>query len=139
MRRSASPSEREARAKEKARSDRAHDRYVQRTYGLAPGQYKEMLEAQDGRCAMCRRIPRSKRLAVDHDHFTGKVRGLLCGGCNHTILGMLEFDAIAAYHASVYIAQIAEDTAQHQLRDRVEMVHKMLDEKQGLKDDDLPF
>lgn len=37
--------------------------------------------AHDDRCAFCRRLP-DKRLVIDHDHYTGLVRGLLCHGCN---------------------------------------------------------
>lgn len=51
-------------------------------YGLTTAQYDQMLDRQDGRCAICRRQPRTKRLAVDHDHETGHVRGLLCDRCN---------------------------------------------------------
>lgn len=46
-----------------------------------------MLEEQNGRCAICLCKPRTKRLAVDHNHKTGKVRGLLCSRCNHGLLG----------------------------------------------------
>ena len=99
--------DREARAKEKARADRNHDRYVQRTYGLQSGAYASMLEAQSGRCAICTRRPRARRLAVDHDHDTGEVRGLLCYTCNHFVLGFVEFDPIAAHNAAVYLARIA--------------------------------
>jgi len=46
-----------------------------------------MLEAQHGLCAICLRPPKEgKRLAVDHNHKTGKVRGLLCWFCNKRLL-----------------------------------------------------
>lgn len=66
-----------------------------------------MLEAQDGRCAMCRKLPRRRRLAVDHDHNTGRVRGLLCYSCNHEVLRYLEGDPISAACAAQYLADIA--------------------------------
>lgn len=47
-----------------------------------------MLRSQEGRCAICGCSP-SYRLAVDHSHETGAIRGLLCVGCN-TSLGALE-------------------------------------------------
>lgn len=106
---SRSSSSREARAKEKARADRNHDAYVSRTYGLERGEYARKLAEQDGRCAICTRRPRARRLAVDHDHQTGLVRGLLCYTCNKFVLGFIEFDPIAAHNASVYIANIARD------------------------------
>lgn len=40
-----------------------------------------MLEAQGGCCAICK-APKGNKLCVDHDHRTGKVRGLLCSNCN---------------------------------------------------------
>lgn len=109
---SASPSKRltrEARAKKQARADRAHELYVQKTYGLAPGEYAQLLEQQDGRCAICRRKPRNRRLAVDHDHNTGAVRGLLCHTCNHYVLRFIEGDPIACHSAALYIGNIARD------------------------------
>jgi hypothetical protein len=99
--------QREARAKARASSDRAHDRYVQRTYGLEPGQYDRMLEAQDSRCAICGNRPRTRRLAVDHDHDTGLPRALLCTRCNKA-LGQFEFTEIAAWNAAHYLLAIAE-------------------------------
>ena len=105
---SVSLSNREARAKEKDRADRTHDAYVSRTYGIPRGEYERLLQAQDGRCAICTRRPRARRLAVDHDHHTGRVRGLLCYTCNKFVLGFVEFDPIAAHNASVYLADISE-------------------------------
>lgn len=61
----------------------------QRLYGITVEQYDEMLDAQGGTCARCDESQDSMRLAVDHDHETGEVRGLLCGPCN-TYLGRLE-------------------------------------------------
>lgn len=51
--------------------------------GLSLDQYLDMLEGQEFVCAICYRENHSGRdLAVDHDHATGKVRGLLCNHCN---------------------------------------------------------
>lgn len=52
-------------------------------YGITIEQYAEMMQVQESKCALCRYIPSPrKRLAVDHDHVTGEVRGLLCHWCN---------------------------------------------------------
>ncbi len=61
----------------------AHGRWILKTYGLTLEQYEALYEAQGGSCYICRRAKGvSKRLAVDHDHKTGYVRGLLCAKCN---------------------------------------------------------
>lgn len=77
----------------------AHASHVARTYDLDPAEYDRLLAWQGGRCYMCGRQPRSARLAVDHDHETGEVRGLLCRdnerGCNHVILGNITSLAMA--------------------------------------------
>lgn len=54
-------------------------------YGLTKTGYEDLLKAQAGGCAICGRKDSAKgrKLAVDHDHITGKVRGLLCA--NHNI------------------------------------------------------
>jgi hypothetical protein len=57
-------------------------------FGLTLEQYQEMLERQNGRCAICLQPEsgtmhgRPIDLAVDHDHATAAVRQLLCGNCN---------------------------------------------------------
>lgn len=57
-------------------------------YGITYDKYKEILIEQDGKCAICgsgiggNRNMTEKRLFIDHNHITGKVRGLLCSKCN---------------------------------------------------------
>jgi recombination endonuclease VII len=53
----------------------------------APVDYAAMLAAQGGVCAICGNPPKTRRLHIDHDHRTGKIRGLLCFTCNRYILG----------------------------------------------------
>ena len=50
-------------------------------YGIGLADFDRMVKAQEGRCLICRRLP-ERGLFVDHDHETGKVRGLLCHHCN---------------------------------------------------------
>ncbi len=57
-------------------------------YGVSLGDYDRMLAEQEGVCAICRTSPDIRRLAVDHDHTTGAVRGLLCGTCNRTLAAL---------------------------------------------------
>lgn len=57
-------------------------------YGITLKQYDEMLKQQNEVCVICSEVNlNGKLLCVDHDHKTGKVRGLLCDSCNH-VLGM---------------------------------------------------
>lgn len=57
-------------------------------YGMTIEQYDALLAAQNGVCAACASPPGKRALAVDHDHTSGVVRGLLCGNCN-VALGLL--------------------------------------------------
>jgi type VI protein secretion system component VasA len=91
-----------------AASDRAHDARVQRVYGLRQGEYAEMFEAQDGRCAICMNKSVSLRLAVDHNHATGNVRALLCRRCNRA-LGLVEYEPIKVYNLILYLQNILAD------------------------------
>ncbi len=55
-------------------------------YGMSETEYMEMLTKQNGGCAMCGTRPKPPRhLTVDHNHTTGKIRGLLCDPCNRGI------------------------------------------------------
>lgn len=73
-------------------------------YGITPEDYARMLAEQDDACAVCRmpqRPGRIRNLHVDHDHVTGRVRGLLCHNCNVAAGQMQDdpalVDALAAY------------------------------------------
>ena len=75
------------------------DRTRQIAYGLAPGEFDRIFDAQGRRCRICGTADFGQITPqLDHDHATGKVRGILCGGCNRN-LGWYESnaDAIAAY------------------------------------------
>jgi hypothetical protein len=56
-------------------------------YGVSPEQFAERLEACGGLCEVCRQPPHPSFgvLDCDHDHITGKFRGLLCRNCNNAI------------------------------------------------------
>lgn len=68
-------------------------------YGLTIDDFDRMLQEQNGKCAVCFGLPsgRHNQFHVDHDHKTGKVRGLLCHFCN-AALGMVRdnSDTLAA-------------------------------------------
>jgi hypothetical protein len=55
-------------------------------YGLTPEDVQRCIEAQEGACALCGRV--GVKFVVDHDHSDGRVRGMLCSGCN-TLEGRL--------------------------------------------------
>lgn len=65
-----------------------HDPVARRRYnlkynfGITPEDYEDMLTDQNGGCAICGVASTRRRLDIDHDHETGKVRGLLCEKCN---------------------------------------------------------
>jgi hypothetical protein len=77
-----------------------HGSMVEHTYNLPREDYERLLRWQNGRCYICRQVPRVRRLAVDHDHVTGEVRGLLCAndewGCNSTLRRLLNSPEMAA-------------------------------------------
>lgn len=56
----------------------------QSTYGISIAEYNELFTEQDGCCAICDRHQSEfkRRLAVDHCHDKGRIRGLLCHNCN---------------------------------------------------------
>lgn len=92
--------------------------YLKSVYGITLKQYEELAAAQGGRCAICHdeKFGRRgvRRFAVDHDHKTGKVRGLLCGRCN---VGLGLFDTEEKLLAAVaYLATGGHYTVKQERR-----------------------
>lgn len=93
--------------------DRYRSYEMKRRYGITFEDYIELERKQEGLCALCGQRPligkraagkekQPPRLYVDHDHKSGRVRGLLCHWCNsHTIAGIeksgVSLDRVAAY------------------------------------------
>ncbi len=77
--------------------------HLKRKFGLTLEQYDAMLEAQGGGCFICGRPPREDiSLHVDHDHSTGKVRGILCFRCNNALADFQE-DTALLHKAVAYL------------------------------------
>jgi len=82
-------------AKYRANRTARLEEHRQRTYGITRDQFLGLLQAQDGRCAICRRLFDLVHMHtkasphVDHDHTTGEIRGLLCMSCNQA-LGLMQ-------------------------------------------------
>lgn len=74
---------------------RRKSRRLATRYNISENEFLDMLIEQGGKCAICQSPyegRENKRLHVDHNHATGKVRGLLCGFCNRA-LGWAKDDA----------------------------------------------
>jgi hypothetical protein len=60
---------------------------ILREYGLTHEQYEAMFKMQSGVCAVCGRPPKVRKLDIEHDHKTGRVRCLACHQCNRLKIG----------------------------------------------------
>ena len=78
-----------------------------RQYGISEEQYNNMILSQNNICAICNK-PSSKTLHIDHDHETGKVRGLLCSSCN-TAIGLFKEDIDSLSAAIKYLSSYQEE------------------------------
>lgn len=85
-------------------------------YDIHNGQRLEMMEEQQGKCAICYsevQFQQGKGLSqegatVDHDHTTGKVRGILCGSCNN-LLGRAQDNTELLSNAIAYLERNANE------------------------------
>lgn len=78
---------------------------VVRSRLLSAEEYDTLLQRQKGVCAICGRKP-EERLVVDHDHSSGKVRGLLCSPCNLG-LGIFEDDPGRLVAGAEYLGKMS--------------------------------
>jgi hypothetical protein len=81
-------------------------------YGITVDEYEAMALAQHGRCAICTTASpggHGKWFCIDHDHATGKIRGLLCQPCNVKLAALedAEFMAAATKYLSAQVVQRA--------------------------------
>lgn len=73
---------------------------IKHLYGIEYSEYERLRELQQGCCAVCGTAP-DRDLHVDHCHTTGRVRGLLCGGCNRA-LGIMHDDPACIRRLALY-------------------------------------
>lgn len=76
--------------------------WLTKTYNINADQFREMFKKQKSKCAICKLEQPLKRLALDHDHKTGKLRALLCDKCNRG-LGHFQDDINMLYYAIEYL------------------------------------
>lgn len=96
--------------------DKAKDCDLRKSYGIGKDDYDRMYKQQQGLCAICglpeKAIhPQSKKkqpLSVDHNHNSGKVRGLLCSVCNRA-LGFLRVDNFGVLNLQKAVDYISEN------------------------------
>lgn len=92
---------------------------LKRRFGITLDEYNRLLKKQGSRCLICwaKQSVLGHRLAVDHDHATGAIRGLLCKSCNIGI-GHLQDNPLLCERAAAYLLksgnlQKPEGSAQH--------------------------
>lgn len=87
----------------RANPDRVKGYKLAESYGISFEEYAQMVREQGSRCAICNR---ETSLVVDHDHATGKIRKLLCAGCNKG-LGFFNEDPESLRRAIKYLEEVA--------------------------------
>jgi hypothetical protein len=108
---------------------------ILKKFGLDEQKYLSILESQNGLCAICGKLEETlsasgnkvKHLAVDHDHKTQVVRGLLCARCNK-MLGLAKDSPYIFAEASIYLLKhgTISDVGLETLRDRLSTSENIL-------------
>lgn len=96
---------RNSRAKEYQKDGRARWWDIKKKYGISKEQYEQLLQKQNNKCSICgveHIDSHRKRLFIDHNHETGKIRGLLCQPCN-TGLGHFKDNPVLLKKAVQYL------------------------------------
>jgi len=97
---------------------KSRERHLLRKYKMTLAEYDALLAKQDGKCAICGATNNGKTrdgksdlpLMVDHDHATGKNRGLLCAACNF-LVGLLEASQVRYESAKAYLEKYRDSEA----------------------------
>jgi hypothetical protein len=109
-------------AKKVLTAAKRRESYLLRTYGITEADYQNMLEAQGGRCAICRKKPVKMRLRADHDHEIEKkygvivIRGLVCSRCNRMFLAAVEYSDLAVLNGIKYLQKLLDTRAEYALQ-----------------------
>jgi len=88
--------------------EKHREHHLRHTFNLSLEEYNILLETQNYVCKICEQPEvrefkgKVRNLAVDHDHITGRIRGLLCGACN-TALGLFKEDTKILQRAKEYL------------------------------------
>lgn len=84
---------------------------LKRFYGLTVADYEVLILKSGGKCAVCQNpFPSIKQRHIDHDHVTGKIRGLLCQRCNNA-LGLLDDSPERLRAAAAYLEAALDKAA----------------------------
>lgn len=98
-----------------ANPERFREKSLLKSFGIGLAEYGDMMVVQNGKCAICKtketgqRLGKTLALAVDHNHTTGEVRGLLCRNCN-TLIGHAKEDRERLLSAIEYLDKYNGET-----------------------------
>jgi hypothetical protein len=84
------------------------DYHLKRRYGIGVAEFDDLVRGQGGACPICTKADPEH---VDHDHVTGRVRGILCFNCNGG-LGQFGDDAQRLYRAAFYVEDSEQSPAE---------------------------